>query len=643
MAVAETSAVAPRILHQAAAFEQAGETERALSLLRQYVLENPDAAHAPAAYASISRILQQLGRSEQARLYAERIPPSERPGDLVLLLARESLRRGDGTVAAGMLEEVDEKRLDAAQLQEYLQVRAELAWQRRELMQTLVFCSRLLESEDDASDMAAFAGNMGMRAVERMPPPQLEEAAFMFAETPIASLLLLHELRTSTGMEAKRGSATFHKGEQLVRSCNHAWVRTQALAWLDQVEGGSWQQRAVGVVLPLSGRYAPFGQMVKQGIELAAQLHGAAAPELIVRDSRADVMHTEMVMRELIQTQRVMAVLGPMMGEPAERAASVAQQGKVPIILLSHWEGLPQLGPYVFRHSLTAKQQAYTLADLAFNTLQLQTFALLQPENKLGDDFTRHFSQALQLLGGEVLYHRHYPHGSTDFRAALAPMVPEEVGGPQDAEKVEDELNVEIPLIPAEPIVKFAALFIPDFADTITLLAPQLAFSNIENVQLLGINGWNSPDLLSQSGRYVRDAIFSDGFDPESSDIFVQRFVTQYRKRYEEVPTILEAQGYDAANVLFDLLDDVRVVSPRQMQKFLHQVDYTTGVSGLRGFDEEGEALRDIVLFKFGRKKIERFIPAPPQVSDVQTEEENGEQNEDQTEDSSRAPLLYGY
>ncbi|MDY0213758.1 MAG: penicillin-binding protein activator [Desulfuromonadaceae bacterium] len=609
----ELSAAAPQVLHQATAFEQTGDTERALSLLRQYVLENPDSAHVPTAYAHLSRILEQQGRFEQAHLYAQRIPVAEQQADLVPLV-RASLRRNDNVAAANILDQVDEKTLDAAQLREYLQVQAELALQRGELMQTLIYCARLMELETEDGGVAAFAGSSGMQALERMPETQLEEAAFMFADTPVAALLTLHELRKYTGAPVERDSDIYYKGEQLVSSDSHAWVRRQALVWLDQVDGKSWQRRAVGVVLPLSGRYAPFGRMVQQGIELAAQLRGADAPELIVRDSRADVMHTEQIVRELIQTHRVMAVIGPMMGEPAARAAEVAQQEKVPIILLSHWEGLPQLGSYVFRHSLTAKQQAYALASYAVSALQLQTFAMLQPENKLGDDFTRHFRNALKLLGGEVLYHRHYAPGSTDFRAALAPMVPEEV--PKSG-KADDSLSAEESSAQAEPEVKFEALFIPDFADTIALLAPQLAFSSIENVQLLGINGWNSPELLSQAGRYVRDAIFTDGFDPESSDIFVQRFVTQYRKRYSAVPTILEAQGYDVANLLLDLLLDARVENPRQVQRLLQQVDYAAGVSGLRGFDAEGEALREIMLFKFGIKNISRLDLAPLPVIDT--------------------------
>jgi ABC-type branched-subunit amino acid transport system substrate-binding protein len=306
-----------------------------------------------------------------------------------------------------------------------------------------------------------------------------------------------------------------------------------------------------------------------------------------------------------------MAVLGPMTGEPATRAAQIAQEYRVPIILMSHWEGLPQLGSYVFRHSLTSRQQAEALANYAVRILGLETFALLQPENELGDNFSRLFRHAIVQMGAEVVYHRTYPQGSTDFRTALKPMMPPELEEEsKDDVPAEEGGEIEDAKEALEPELEFEALFIPDFSETIALLAPQLAFSDIEDVQLLGINGWNSRKLLEQAGRYVRGAVFSDGFDPDSSDIFVQNFVTRYRQRYAEEPTILVAQAYDATNFLVRLLRDHQVEEPRNLRSLIPRTEYTGGVSGLRGFSADGEAMRDIVLFKIGRKKIERIDPA---------------------------------
>jgi len=610
---AQESAAPQDILSQANTFACNGDTARALSLLRQFVLEYPDAEQTSAAYAQLSRILLEKERLEQARLYAARIPEAQRPQDLTLLLARGYVAKEDYATAQHLLSRIEKADLSRAQQLELVQLQAKMALQRGELMQVLVYCDRILQNRDADETMRAQACNTAHGALARMDSMAREESAFMFADTPVGDLVQLSRLEEHNPARVEPGFEIQRKGDELARSTDIAWIRQRAIAWLDQVEGRAWRRRALGVVLPLSGRYAPFGRMVKQGIELALEQQKDTNVELIVRDSRADVDHTEAVMRDLLESQRVLAVVGPMMGEPATRAAEMAQDHHVPIVLLSHWEGLPQLGSYVFRHSLTAGQQARALVEYAVHILGLETFALLQPENELGDNFARHFRSALEQMGGEILYHRSYPPESTDFRAVLKPMAPPEKEEKQkDKEIVESGLEEETVAekTEPEPELEFDALFIPDFADTIALLAPQLAFSDIEGAQLLGINGWNSTDLLNQAGRYVRGAVFTDGFDPDSSDIFVQRFVTRYRQRYAEMPTILAAQAYDATSLLVHLLRDPDVTEPRHLRSYMQKIEYIGGVSGLRGFDADGEAVRDIALFKFGRKKIERIDPA---------------------------------
>lgn len=396
----ETSEVQD-LLAQARVFEQNGDSARALSLLRQYVLENPGAEQTPVAYARLSRLLLREGRLEQARLYAERIPSAQRPQDLTLLLAHEFVARKETARAQQMLELLETQTLSNAQRLEYTQIQALLAFERRELMQALVHCNRILQSNEAEAQIRASACDLAFKALVQMDAAMREESAFMFASTPVEDLLLLYQLEERKPAEVETDSELYRRGEDLVLSDTPAWVRKRVVAWLDQIKGNSWHQHAIGVVLPLSGRYVPFGRMVKQGIELALAQQGNTNVKLIVRDSRADVARTAEVIRDLIEEQRVMAVLGPMMGETATRAAEIAQEHRVPIILLSHWEGLPQLGPYVFRHSLTARQQTRALVDYAVQILGLRTFALLQPENKLGDDFTRHFRTALEQQGAK--------------------------------------------------------------------------------------------------------------------------------------------------------------------------------------------------------------------------------------------------
>ena len=91
----------------------------------------------------------------------------------------------------------------------------------------------------------------------------------------------------------------------------------------------------------------------------------------------------------------------------------------------------------------------------------------------------------------------------------------------------------------------YDAIFLPGYYDRVGLIAPELAFYNITNVQLLGTDGWNSEELIVIGEHFVDGAIFVDGFFADATVPVVQAFTEQYRSRYQERPTLFAAQGYD--------------------------------------------------------------------------------------------------
>ena len=109
----------------------------------------------------------------------------------------------------------------------------------------------------------------------------------------------------------------------------------------------------------------------------------------------------------------------------------------------------------------------------------------------------------------------------------------------------------------------FEALFVPDYSDRISLIAPQIAFYGLEDIQLLGTNGWNDAELPRLARQFVEGAVFTDSFFLHSSYPFVQEFVEDYFNRFGEEPTILEAQGYDIAGIMLTLLNDPGITQPR--------------------------------------------------------------------------------
>jgi len=367
--------------------------------------------------------------------------------------------------------------------------------------------------------------------------------------------------------------------------------REEALSLLSQLTDPTQLQRAIGVLLPLSGRYAAFGQRVQRGMELAQETFRPHIPvRFIFRDTAGDETVAAQQVAELAISDRVMGVAGPLVGNAALGATRRANQERTPLLTMSQKKGLAASSLYTFRNSLTPQLQVRALIDYAMEERGFSQFGIMSPQTRQGENFAAIFREEVIRRGGEVLAEQSYLTDQTDFRyqvrllQGLDPNAPdEEVPTDPDAIKEEEEPP------------PFEALFIPDYADRISLIAPQLAFYGLEGVQLLGANGWNDAELPRLTRQFTEGAVFTDGFFLHSEYPFVQEFVENYFNRYGEEPTILEAQGYDTAGIMLTLLNDSRVRSREDLRRALAQLQNYPGVTGATRFDFIGEA--DKILF----------------------------------------------
>jgi branched-chain amino acid transport system substrate-binding protein len=350
--------------------------------------------------------------------------------------------------------------------------------------------------------------------------------------------------------------------------------------------------RAVGCVLPLSGRYREYGDRVLRGMGMAAQGSGTGANgvRLVVQDSGSDPATAAAAVRELTLTQKVAAIIGPLSRQAAEAAASEAQQLQVPIVTLTQRREIIQVGDYVFRDFLSNEQQVRALAEYAVLGLGLRRFAILYPQDAYGGRLTQLFSDEVSRLGGEVKGTEAYSTSQTDFAYQIKKFLglsssgektgPAEVGLPGEDTEGPDEQQ-ELGSLPETAIqVDFEAMFIPDGYDKVGLIAPQLAYHDLTGIRLLGINLWNSPKLLEMAGPYVEGAVFVDGFFPDSQRPMTRQFVQSYQEIFGEIPGYPEAHGYDVMRLVMATLEERGVTTRPRLREALLAVRDLPGVEG---------------------------------------------------------------
>lgn len=329
----------------------------------------------------------------------------------------------------------------------------------------------------------------------------------------------------------------------------------------------------VGVVLPLSGRFAKFGEESLAGVLLgagvfeASPLPGTSGVRLLVRDSGAGPEAAAAAVAELAADPSVTAVIGPLLAEEAESAATAAEAAGLPLLTLSAKAGTAGQGGHVFRFGATARAEADGLAEYATKVQGLKRFGVVYPEDAYGRGLRDLFEQAVQTRGGSIVRAIGYEPHSRDLTGPVR-----EVLGP-----------------PAKPgaAPPIDALFVPDTREKGALAAQALTAMGAGSVRLLGTRGWQSPELIRLGGTAIEGAIFTEPFDAGSSSPTVADFSRRFHLSYGHTPDVMAAQAYDATRVLLAALPPGST-SRQELEERIRRVRGYPGASGSITLLEDG-------------------------------------------------------
>ncbi len=573
-----------------------GDSQEALSVLRSFVINNYDSTQLPIAYLYLARIFQDSGNHEDALLYLNRIPRHSLSSATELTRAISLIATGQSAAGMALLQSLERETLQPADQLRLLSALARGKSQQELGLEALSLIHRGIGL--NAADPGELLEQAHHILRDQLNDIDLAEASFIFSGHAIGQDALLQRALRAARIHDETTARELTT--QVVQSPIPFPYRQDAVHLWESLTGSAWSRRAVGVILPLSGRYATFGNLVRRGMELALldPQNETESVDFIFRDSFAEPDQSAMAVSELVTEAGVLAIAGPLTGNASTAAAEEAQRFGVPIVSMSPRAGLAHIGPQVFRNFMTSQLQVQALVRYAMEEQGKTSFAVLYPENKLGRSMTDLFIEEVEMRGGLVAALQSYPETATDYRYQIKllkgedPNAPEEDDKPAPAEgEGEEELSEEPPL-------PFEAIFIPDDASRVAMIAPQLVFYGIEDMPLLGTNGWNSSELLQSAGRYLEGAVIVDGFFTGSPYPQVQEFIQLYQQTYGEAPSFFEAQGYDIARILLSLLTRRDITTRMDLQRALSQLRSYSGATGTTSFNPYGDAEKDLFLLQ---------------------------------------------
>ena len=362
-------------------------------------------------------------------------------------------------------------------------------------------------------------------------------------------------------------------------------------------------QYVIAAVLPTSGRMSQFAAECLNGIRLALdkgrEALGLTSVGLMVKDSNVtDKEQLRSDWADLLSEYRPLAVIGPLLSRHLPVAAAVADDAETPFITPS--ATLPdvrQLGAFTFSTAVTYPQQARRLADYAVGRLGYKRFCILHPEAGYGQELARLFSQEVRQRGGEIIAIESFGERDTDFGPQLKRLKAEDLK--RYGTTLETESSKGAKLLVYTP--GFDAIFVPANYSQAILIAPQLLFHDIK-VQVLGSNGWNSPDLLRLGDRSLEGSVFVDGFFQGSPDPDLRDFVERYKRRFQTSPSLFAAQAYDATRAVLEAIRKGATTGKAVREHLLKQEASSLG--GPAAFGPAGTLERRLFLIQVRHGKF---------------------------------------
>jgi len=292
----------------------------------------------------------------------------------------------------------------------------------------------------------------------------------------------------------------------------------------------------VGVLAPITGPVATFGESTRDGVLLAVEEWNdkggvmGKTIEAIVEDSQCSAEAGVSTANKVIDQDGVKFIIGEVCSSVSIPVSEIAVSKGVfqisptstnPAVTVAE-DGSTK--PNIFRACFIDPFQGLVGAKFAIDQLGAKTAAVLYDQ---GNDYVRGlaevFIKEFEAAGGTVTVIETYTAEDTNFSAILT--------------KVKD----------ANPDI----LYVPDYYNILNLVGAQAKEMGITST-MMGGDGWDSADVdLS----VVDGGYYTNHFYAGDTREIVQNFVAKYEAKYGSTPDALAALAYDAANILFQAME----------------------------------------------------------------------------------------
>jgi branched-chain amino acid transport system substrate-binding protein len=323
------------------------------------------------------------------------------------------------------------------------------------------------------------------------------------------------------------------------------------------------------IPLPLTGKQAKFGEIMKKSYEMAAEeinaKGGIKKSKLVLsfEDSGAKPETARAIVEKLIDTKKQPVIVGEYTSACAKAVAAVAEERKTPyLIVASADDAITQQNyKFVFRQNQVNAHYSDSLVDFLQKVVKPKTVAILYESSAFGTSGAEAMDKDAAKIGLKVLLKEKYEAGAVDFKPLLS--------------KVKA----------ANPDLIYMISYVMDAS----LLMRQIKELRIDAKLFAGgAAGFAIPEFIDNAKDASEYAITATLWTPQLKYPGAKEFAEKFKKKYGDYPSYHGASAYAAMYTLKSALEKAKKWTTEGIRDGLKATDIMTAFGPVKFEDKEG-------------------------------------------------------
>jgi len=350
----------------------------------------------------------------------------------------------------------------------------------------------------------------------------------------------------------------------------------------------------VGAILAVTGGASFLGgpeartlQMMVDEINAKGGIDGNKI-ELILKDSGANPEKAISFAKQLIEEEKVLAIIGPSTSGETMKLKKICQDGKTVMISCGAAEVIVNpVASYVFK---TPQKDSFAVKKIyqEMKKMGIKKVAVLAGNTGFGKAGKAQLLKIAPEFGIEVVAAEVYDKKSKDLTAVVA-----KIKANKDIQAV-----INWSIVPAQAIVaknmRQAGWDVPLFQSH--------GFGNIKYVEAAGAA---AEGIIFPAGRLLVANLLADGHPQKA---LLVKYIKDYETKYKESASTFGGHAYDALTVLAAAVEKAGV-DKEKVRQAIEQIKNLPGTGGVFSFSAEDHNGLSIESFEMMTVKDGKFVP----------------------------------